>query len=505
MNLGQKLSRRFLRRDRAWTAILLILMSPASLPAAFEGFGSSTPGGNNGAVVEVTSLADSGPGTLREALSRGSNLRIVFKVGGTINLQSRLEIRGRSFITIDGSTAPDPGVTLKGRSLYIRGSHDIIVTHIRVRDSVSDGILVWDGSNNVVIDHCSATNAADENINITEDTHDVTVSWCIIGDTRSNSFALHSKGMLIANFNKPAVTKVSLHHNLFINEFQRSPQVSTAGLFDIRNNVIRDWGAYGIRMRQGAWGNIVNNVFDTNNNPEDAVVLVSDAGPVYIHGNQGPGSRDVDPLSTAASPFPVAPITTDPVAEVESRVLGLAGAFPRDLIDTSFAGAPLPLPEEPVPSGYAVAVNVGGGSYTDGAGNRWSADRAYSSGSWGYTGGRSYSISDPIADTSDDPLYKSERYGTFNYRFDVPDGLYDVTLHFAEIYWKSSGQRIFDVFIEGALVVDNYDIYSVVGHDRATTRTFPGVLVQDGQLNINFVTVKNNPMVSAIRIQSSGN
>jgi pectate lyase len=318
---------------------LFILLIPSlSLQASFEGFGSSTPGGNNGAIVEVTSLADSGAGTLREALGKGNNRRIVFKVGGTVKLRSRLSMRGQSFITIDGSTAPDPGITLQGHTLYIRSSHDIIVTHLRVRDSVSDGILVWDGSYNVVIDHCSVTNAADENINITEDTREVTVSWCIIGDTRPNSFALKSKGMLIANFHKPAVTKVSLHHNLFVNLFQRSPQVSTAGLFDIRNNVIRDWGAYGIRMRQGAWGNIINNVFDTKNNPEKAIILASDgissAGALYIQGNQGPGTGDVNSLSTAPNPFSVAPVTADPVAEVEKRVLQSVGALPRDAIDS---------------------------------------------------------------------------------------------------------------------------------------------------------------------------
>jgi len=327
--------------------------------AGYEGFGSGTPGGAAGTVVEVTNLNDSGAGSLRDALSKGNNIRVVFKVGGTIQLQSSLQIRRRSFITIDGATAPAPGITLKGHTLYIRTSHDIIVSHLRVRDSVSDGILVWDGSRNVVIDHCSVTNSTDENINITEDTRDVTVSWNIIGDTRPESFSLKSKGMLVTNFNKGPVTNLSVHHNLFINEFQRSPQISTAGLFDIRNNVIRDWGAYGIRIRDGAWGDIVNNVFDTDANAEDAVVLNSDAGPVYIDGNIGPGARNVNSLSTAAAPFAVAAVTTDVAAELESSVLQGAGAFPRDSIDTALAGAAEPTEApatstNPAPAGQSV-------------------------------------------------------------------------------------------------------------------------------------------------------
>jgi pectate lyase len=319
--------------------LALLVSSITPLPSqAFEGFGSTTPGGNNDAVIEVTSLDDSGPGTLREALRTPGNARIVFRVGGTIFLQTRLEIRGRAYLTIDGSTAPAPGITLEGNSLRISNSHDIVVTHIRVRNSSDDGILVWDGSYNVVIDHCSVTNSADENISVTEDTHDVTVSWCIIGDTRPDSFALKTKGMLIAHFLKPPVTNVTIHHNLFINEFQRSPQVSTPGLFDIRNNVIENWGYYGIRIRNGAWGNIVNNVFRTKVNARKAVLLEDDAGRVHLSGNVGPGSRDVNTLSTAASPFDVAAVWTDPAETVEETVRRWAGAWPRDAIDTALAG-----------------------------------------------------------------------------------------------------------------------------------------------------------------------
>jgi len=320
-------------------------------------------------VVAVTLLEDSGPGTLREALSSG-NRRIIFSVGGVITLHSRLDIRGKSFITIDGATAPDPGITLEGNTLYIRTSHDIIVTHMRLRNSISDGILIWDGSHDVVIDQCSVTNASDENINITEDTSNVTVSWCIIGDTRPNSFDLHTKGMLIANFNKPPVTHVSLHHNLFINEFQRSPQISSAGLFDVRNNVIWNWGSYGIRIRNGAAGNLVNNVFATHHKPGDAIVLAADAGPVYIQGNLGSGTEAMDTHSTTSAPFVVAPVATDPIDRVERRVLQEAGAFPRDAIDRSLAGAVNPVNGAPIADAGSLPTSLVGQQVSfDGSGS----------------------------------------------------------------------------------------------------------------------------------------
>ena len=176
MKLRQKLWSELFRRGDPWIlAILLTLLPPPSLSGAFEGFGSSTPGGDNGSQVTVTSLADSGPGTLREAIA-GNNRRIVFAVAGTITLSSDLSVRDRSFITIDGSTAPSPGITIQGRGIDIRNSHDIIVTHMRIRNAGNDGISVRYGAYNVVIDHCSVTDSVDGNIDITEGAHDVTVS-----------------------------------------------------------------------------------------------------------------------------------------------------------------------------------------------------------------------------------------------------------------------------------------------------------------------------------------
>ena len=71
-----------------------------------QGFGAETPGGRGGDVIEVTTLADKGPGSLREALLMEKPRIVVFRVSGTIELQSRILISdaSRSFLTIAGQT-----------------------------------------------------------------------------------------------------------------------------------------------------------------------------------------------------------------------------------------------------------------------------------------------------------------------------------------------------------------------------------------------------------------
>ena len=182
-------------------------------PSANQGFGATTLGGAGTPTVRVTTLADAGKGSLREALRRG-NRTIVFEVAGEIALSTHIYVGG-PFVTIDGLSAPPPGITLRGHGLIIRGnrgSHDVIVRGIRVRDSAIDGIQVAYSAYNVVIDRVSVAGASDGNIDITE-SHDVTVSWSIVGNNK--------KSMLI----KYRPSRITLHHNLLVGSLERSPQV----------------------------------------------------------------------------------------------------------------------------------------------------------------------------------------------------------------------------------------------------------------------------------------
>ena len=157
------------------------------------------------------------------------------------------------------------------------------------------------------------------------------------------------------------------------------------------------------------------------------------------------------------------------------------------------------------PPGYDRRVNAGGPAHTDGNGATWDADQPYAAGGWGWVSGGNvgvYNTLHSIANTSDPLLYQSERWGIGSYRFTVPNGSYQVTLRFAEIYpYAYIGSRVFDVKIEGNTVISNMDIYKSVGTYRALDYAFT-TSVSDGVLAVDFVGKTGSPKINAIRVVS---
>jgi hypothetical protein len=140
-----------------------------------------------------------------------------------------------------------------------------------------------------------------------------------------------------------------------------------------------------------------------------------------------------------------------------------------------------------------VRINSGGPTYVDSSGNTWVPDS-------GYTGGTNFTGSSVIANTSDSILYQTVRYGDFSYNLSVPNGTYNVTLKFAEVYFTSAGQRVFNVSINGQTVLSNMDIVAKAGAgQKALDQTFP-VTVQNGSLTVQFTSIVNYAMVSAIQV-----
>jgi len=97
----------------------------------------------------------------------------------------------------------------------------------------------------------------------------------------------------------------------------------------------------------------------------------------------------------------------------------------------------------------------------------------------------------------------SEIYGGLDYSFDVPDGRYLVNLLFANVYTLTvqTGSRVFDVAIEGVLVLDDFDqVAAAGGSGRAVVRSiFTEVTAGEG-LQIEFIPEKDNPAIKGIEV-----
>ena len=117
------------------------------------------------------------------------------------------------------------------------------------------------------------------------------------------------------------------------------------------------------------------------------------------------------------------------------------------------------------------------------------------------------SSANAIAGTVDDPLYRSDHHWSASvqpgYKFTVPNGIYQVTLKFAETQYTATGQRTFDVKLEGLTYLSRFDILAAAGgRNTAIDRTFQ-VTVNDGVLQIALIKVVGDPKINAIEVRSA--
>lgn len=217
-----------------------------------EGHGKYTVGGRGGKVYEVINVDDSGPGSLREAIEAEGSRTVVFRVSGTINLESDLKIKNPN-ITIAGQTAPGDGITLRAYPLMI-DANEVIIRYIRVRLGNESGretdAISSRYTTNLILDHVSASWSIDETMSIYHGKN-VTVQWCLIAESLYKSN--HQKGnhgfggIWGSNYS-------TYHHNLIANHSSRNPRfASGGGNIDYRNNVVFNWGyesTYGDEVAQ---------------------------------------------------------------------------------------------------------------------------------------------------------------------------------------------------------------------------------------------------------------
>ncbi|MGV8137707.1 MAG: polysaccharide lyase family 1 protein [Mangrovibacterium sp.] len=318
-----------------------------------EGAGKYTTGGRGGTVCEVTNLNDDGEGSLRQAIRKKDTRTVVFRVSGTIELKSPLDIHYGN-LTIAGQTAPGDGICIKGYPVSIK-TDNVIVRFMRFR--LGDIIKVQDDAfscrnrRNILIDHCSFSWATDEAVSLYE-LHHATVQWCIVAESLNHS--VHEKG----DHGYGGIwggDTVSFHHNLFAHNLSRNPrfngaryQVPWTDLVDFRNNVIYNWGDNSIYGGERGNHNVVNNYFKpgpgTKKSVRHRILQITTSedypyGVFYVAGNFMDGN-----LSVSADNWNGGIDTDAPVSQVKA-----GNAFYSEVI-----------PEQPAPTAYeAVLKSVG--------------------------------------------------------------------------------------------------------------------------------------------------
>lgn len=228
-----------------------------------EGYAKYITGGRGGEVYIVTNLNDSGPGSLRDAVSQ-SNRTIVFEVSGNILLDSPLRITGDN-ITIAGQTAPGDGITVTNHSTYIEGNN-IIVRYMRFRmgdrtESTADAFSARNREG-LLVDHSSMSWGVDEVASV-YDMKKVTIQNSIIAEALHMTD--HDKGR--HGFGGIWGSHTSYLNNIIAHNSSRNPRFRGTTRddhekgYDFRNNVIYNWNFYAGYGGNEAHVNVVNNYY----------------------------------------------------------------------------------------------------------------------------------------------------------------------------------------------------------------------------------------------------
>ena len=147
----------------------------------------------------------------------------------------------------------------------------------------------------------------------------------------------------------------------------------------------------------------------------------------------------------------------------------------------------------------AIAVSAGG----PGAGY-FAADEDFNGGT---ASGSNAAINiNGVSNPAPQSVYQHQRFGNFSYTLPglTAGTSYVVRLHFAEFYWTQAGQRVFNVSINGTQVLTNFDVLAAAGgQDIAVVEQFAATANAQGQIVIQFSTVKDNAEVNGIEIENA--
>jgi Abnormal spindle-like microcephaly-assoc'd, ASPM-SPD-2-Hydin len=304
-----------------------------------EGGGAETVGGRGGVVMEVTTTADSGTGSLRNCVQASGPRTCVFRVAGVFNITSGDNSAVNPYLTIACQTAPGEviigGPQSNGAALRI-STHDVIVRYctfspdnvnvgsgpdtgtvgITIVNCAGDGTLQGGGCYNIITDHVTTrwsgnkswittsnfTPAINGNGNGDGPNHNITVQWHLDYEPHEGhpvGYGTATDESCVGTRTNPTClspyeVNIDFHHNMFVNVNHRIPENSNGSTRWI-NNIIYNWGYYANEWLGAEIIDDINNKFIqgnlnggaqahpihfTTNSPE-----MSGAPSAYVSGN----------------------------------------------------------------------------------------------------------------------------------------------------------------------------------------------------------------------------
>ncbi|MGH9284367.1 MAG: malectin domain-containing carbohydrate-binding protein, partial [Acidimicrobiales bacterium] len=189
------------------------------------------------------------------------------------------------------------------------------------------------------------------------------------------------------------------------------------------------------------------------------------------------------------------------------------GSNPSSVQEVFFLDGARPCAPAPPPSFPTYRVNAGGPELSGSP--PWSGDASPSPSPFSNqaaAGNATFSTTTAVDTTHPSvpagapaAMFQSERWDfagapELTWAFPVEPASYEVRLYFAEIFagTQAPGARVFDVAIEGGVVLDDYDTFADVGGYRGVMKAF--VVSADATLTIELRHVKDNPAIKGIEI-----
>src|SRR5690606_22295149 len=132
---------------------------------------------------------------------------------------------------------------------------------------------------------------------------------------------------------------------------------------------------------------------------------------------------------------------------------------------------------------------------------------------------QSFGSDQNIMGTPNDPIYQSQQVGLEGFKADLPNGLYEITLHFAELVAVDEKEtlaynldedetvqvidteRIFEVWVNDKLVLKELNLAEDIGRERAVAYRVMVELTNDEGLQVSFKPKKGEPVLNAIEIK----